>query len=246
MNLKPATKVRTEYNIYCDESCHLENDKIKVMVLGAVWCSVLKKEEIFDRINDIKKRHLLPSSFEIKWNKVSKAKVDFYMDLIDYFFDDDDLHFRALVVPDKTILNHKHFNQTHDHFYYKMYFDLLKVILDPHYSYNIYLDIKDTKSQEKVVELQNILRNTHYDFSRQIVKKFQQVRSHEVALLQITDLLIGAITYTHRNLNTNTAKLALIEKIKKRSGYNLMHSTLYKEDKVNLFIWKGKTVSNDD
>lgn len=246
MNLKPATKARVEYNIYCDESCHLEKDDSKVMVLGAVWCPVLKKTEIFTRINEIKAKHKLSPTFEIKWNKVSKAKVDFYIDLIDYFFDDDDLHFRALVVPDKTILNHSYFNQTHDHFYYKMYFDLLKVILDPHYSYNIYLDIKDTKSQEKVEELQNVLRNTHYDFSRQIVKKIQQVRSHEVALLQITDLLIGAITYTHRNLNSNPAKLAIIDKIKKRSGYNLMHSTLYKEDKVNLFIWKGKTLANNE
>jgi len=25
------------FNVYCDESCHLENDKQKVMVLGAVW-----------------------------------------------------------------------------------------------------------------------------------------------------------------------------------------------------------------
>ena len=25
------------YNIYCDESCHLENDCEKAMVLGAIW-----------------------------------------------------------------------------------------------------------------------------------------------------------------------------------------------------------------
>jgi len=25
------------YNVYCDESCHLENDNQKIMVLGAVW-----------------------------------------------------------------------------------------------------------------------------------------------------------------------------------------------------------------
>jgi len=25
-----------EYNIYCDESCHLENDNIDVMVLSAI------------------------------------------------------------------------------------------------------------------------------------------------------------------------------------------------------------------
>ena len=26
------------YNIYCDESCHLENDDKPVMLLGAIWC----------------------------------------------------------------------------------------------------------------------------------------------------------------------------------------------------------------
>ena len=31
------------FNIYCDESCHLENDREKAMVLGAVWCPVEKK-----------------------------------------------------------------------------------------------------------------------------------------------------------------------------------------------------------
>ena len=28
------------YNVYCDESCHLENDHQKVMTLGAVWCAI--------------------------------------------------------------------------------------------------------------------------------------------------------------------------------------------------------------
>lgn len=27
----------TEYNIYCDESCHLENDRQPIMVLGGMW-----------------------------------------------------------------------------------------------------------------------------------------------------------------------------------------------------------------
>jgi hypothetical protein len=26
-------------NIYCDESCHLENDGINVMGLGGLWCN---------------------------------------------------------------------------------------------------------------------------------------------------------------------------------------------------------------
>ena len=30
------------YNIYCDESCHLEHDHLGVMALGAVWCPAEK------------------------------------------------------------------------------------------------------------------------------------------------------------------------------------------------------------
>ncbi len=31
------------FNIYCDESCHLEHDREKVMVLGAVWCPLIAR-----------------------------------------------------------------------------------------------------------------------------------------------------------------------------------------------------------
>ena len=229
-----------EYNIYCDESCHLENDNINIMVLGAVWCAKEKKSEIFKRIREIKTEFGLAPNFEIKWNKISPAKKDFYLRLVDYFFDDDDIHFRALIVPDKSALNHEKFNQTHDDFYYKMYFDLLKTILTPSNCYNIYIDIKDTRSQCKVLKLTNVLRNNHYDFDKKIINRIQQVKSNEVELLPLADLLIGAIGYHCRGLQTNSAKLAIIKRIQERSKYSLTCSTLYREDKLNLFFWKAR------
>ena len=42
------------FNIYCDESCHLENDGEKVMAIGGVWCPANKKDEIFHRLREIK------------------------------------------------------------------------------------------------------------------------------------------------------------------------------------------------
>jgi hypothetical protein len=228
------------YNIYCDESCHLENDGQNAMVIGAVWCPFFKKKEIFKRLREIKVEHNLPPYFELKWNKVSKGQEAFYTDILNYFFDNSDLHFRVLVVPDKSILNHSLFNQTHDEFYYKMYFDLLKTILEPENAYNIYLDIKDTQGQKKVDKLHDVLCNNHYDFSKTIIRKVQQVRSHEVELIALADFLTGAISYVHRGLNTSETKLKLIEKIKERSGYSLLRSTLYKENKFNIFVWKGK------
>ena len=46
-------------NIYCDESCHLQNDKEPVMVIGAVYCPIEKKEEIFERLYSFKLKHNL-------------------------------------------------------------------------------------------------------------------------------------------------------------------------------------------
>jgi hypothetical protein len=227
------------YNIYCDESCHLENDRQKSMVLGAVWCPLDKTREIAVRLREIKKKHGMPAPFEVKWTKVSPAKTELYLDLIDYFFDNDDLHFRALIVPDKSRLRHDAFpGQDHDTWYYKMYFDMLKVILRPDARYHIYLDIKDTRGHAKVDKLHDVLCNNMYDFSRQVIERLQLVHSHEIEQLQLADLLIGAIAYLSRDLNSSTAKLALIERMRKRSGYTLTKTTLLREEKINLFFWR--------
>ncbi len=228
------------YNVYCDESCHLEKDHQQVMVLGAVWCPLERVREISARLREIKLRHGLPADFEIKWTKVSPAKVQFYLDVMDYFFDDDDLHFRALVIPDKSLLRHAEFGQSHDDFYYKMHFDMLKVLFSPGARYRVYLDIKDTRGAAKVAKLHDVLCNNQYDFSRQIIERVQLVRSYEVEPLQLADLLIGVVSYTNRNLSTSDAKQALVDRMRRRSGYSLTRTTLYREDKVNLFRWHAK------
>jgi hypothetical protein len=209
------------------------------MVLGAVWCPLEKRKEISTRIREIKKRHKLSSSFEMKWSKVSPAKKDFYLDVLDYFFDDDDLHFRALVVPDKSKLRHEAFGQDHDDFYYKMFFTLLKVLLSPQNQYRTYLDIKDTRSADTIQKLREVLSNNMYDFSRTIIERVQTVRSHEVEILQLTDLLIGIVSYANRELKGNAGKEELVARMKLRSGYTLSRTTLLREEKVNLFIWRA-------
>lgn len=224
------------FNIYCDESCHLEHDSQAVMVLGAVWCPLEKTREIASGIRDIKKKHRLPHDFEVKWTKVSRGKQGFYEEVLDYFFDDDDLHFRALIAS-KTSLRHEAYNQTHDDWYYKMYFDMLKVLFNPRAEYRIYLDIKDTRSSDKIRKLHDVLCNDMYDFDQKIITRVQTVRSHEVEQLQIADLLIGAVGYANRNAESSEAKLALVRRIRERSGYSLTKTTLYREEKVNLFRW---------
>lgn len=231
------------YNIYCDESCYMLHDISNVMSLGAIWCPERKTREINLQIREIKKRFGFSNNFEIKWTKVSPARLDFYIALVEYFFENPDLFLRVLVVPDKTKLRHNDFGQNHDEWYYKMYFDMLKIIFDPADTYNIYLDIKDTRSSQKIRKLHDVLCNNFFDFSRDIIRKVQTVRSEELNILQLGDLLIGAITYANRGLSTNTAKLEIINSIRLHSHYRLTGTTLFREKKLNIFVWQAKEVT---
>lgn len=225
------------FNIYCDESCHLEHDNEPVMILGAVWNPLNNARDIAKRLKAIKVKHGLPPTFEMKWIKVSPSKIGFYTDVLDYFFEEKNLHFRALIVKDKSKLRHNAFEQDHDTWYYKMHFNLLKVLLNPHDRYRIYLDLKDTNSNLKVKKLHDVLCNNNYDFQRKVLEKLQTVRSHEVEQLQLADLLIGCVLSANRLNQESCAKRQLVEKMKALSGYELTKKTLVNEKKVNIFSW---------
>jgi hypothetical protein len=226
-------------NLYCDESCHLQNDGHRVMTLGARWCLAEKRREISVRLREIKQQHKIPAATEIKWVKVSPAKADFYRDWIDYFFDDDDLHFRGLVIPDKTVLEHSRYSQTHDDWYYKMLFTLLTVLFKPDQKHRVYIDLKDTHSALKARKLHEVLCTSEYDFDKRIIERVQPVRSDEVELLQLCDLLIGVVGYANRGLTGSPAKMQLVERVKARSSLSLVKSTLLRASKFNLLIWEG-------
>jgi hypothetical protein len=209
------------------------------MVLGGVWCETEYSRDVSDKIRAIKKKHNLPTSFEIKWTKVSPKKVYFYSDLIKYFFEDERLRFRGLLVTDKSKLDHDSFGQSHDEWYYKMYYLLLKYIIRPGNHYRAYIDIKDTDGGWKTKELHDVLANKFYDFQKTHVERIQQIRSHESEILQLSDLLIGAVGYCNRGLTTSEAKISLVEQIQSQADVESMITTSsFGSQKFNLFAWE--------
>lgn len=225
-------------HIYCDESCHLLADRQKSMVLGGVWCLAGKVAEHHRTIAHLKAKHGMPPFFEMKWNSTSPYKLALYREVIDYFFSAPSLGFRAWVVPDKSVLRHQEFQQTHDDWYYKMYFYLLRNMIDPSHRYRVFIDLKDTRGRVKLRKLHEVLGAANYDFSRDIIADMQHVHSHDVALLQMADLLIGAISYHTRGLAGNQTKEALVKLLQDRTGFSLSRSTLPSAKKFNLCVWK--------
>lgn len=215
------------FNLYCDESTHIEGDKFPYMMLSYVSTSYPQLKIHNDKLRDIKRKHFLKG--ELKWSKLSKSQYQCYKEIVEYFFATD-LRFRAVVI-DKSQLDHSRFNQTHNDFYDKMYFQLLVHKLNPNHTYNIYIDIKDTCSYKKARSLKRYLERDYNN-----IRTLQVMRSYESELMQLTDVLMGAINYKLRGLNKVIAKNNLIELIERKCNNSITMSTFKNENKFNLFF----------
>jgi hypothetical protein len=119
-----------------------------------------------------------------------------------------------------------------------MYFYLLRNLISENEKYHIYLDIKDTRSRMKLSKLREILCNAQHDYSGNIIERIQHVHSHDIGLMQLADLIIGAVSYHARNLSSSLAKNELVKLIKDKSGHSLNWNTPSNEPKFNLFFWR--------
>ena len=228
-----------EYYVYCDESCHLVSNDSKYMLIGAVYCPKSKVKKVNEYIEHLKENYNISNKIELKWNKIDKKTEKLYLDIINYFFNNDDLKFRVIVI-DKTKLDHEKYNQTENEFYHKTYYEMLKYIIIPGNSYNIYPDIKDTNSYYYHQVMLDYLRIKMQDTNKKTIKKVQPIRSYEAPILQISDILIGALSYYYRNLSKNSVKLNIINEIKKLYQNDFDTSSYYSNTKFNIFIWRSR------
>ena len=222
MEMQPKT-----FNMYCDESTHLENDGMPYMIIGYVSSAWNQVKIHTQHIMMLRQKHRFKG--EIKWSKLSESNYPFYADLIDYFFATD-LNFRAVIV-NKSQIDNSRENFTYNDFYFRMYYQLLHHKIDMENTYNIYLDVKDTCSYKKINTLKKIL---NYNYGN--IRNLQFIRSHESVLLQLADVLMGALNYHLRDKLVVTAKIKLLDKIKLHTKRPLDYSTPKGVNKFNLFF----------
>lgn len=227
------------YNLFVDESCHLERDRIPVMCVGYIKDPAIKHDVLTSEFTKLKFGY--KALEEIKWNKFSKSRLPFYKALVDLFFHCP-LEFRCVLIKYKDRLKHEDYNQgSHDNYYYKMIYQLLR----PNpvgAQYRVFLDIKDHHGREKLKKMREIFDNTHKGESPYV--HFQHLRSHDNVLFGLTDLFIGAIAYKARcelkAITPNAARMAFINYLEEKAGFLLHESTPVWENKFNIFDHQPK------
>ena len=143
----------------------------------------------------------------------------------------------------KSNLNHEKYNQgSHDLWYYKAYFYLLDAMIGYSEEYRIFIDIKDTCGGTKVKKLQEVLCNNKYDFKHEVIRDIQQIKSNESEILQLTDLIMGAIGFYHNdhysNPHSSQAKKAIVNKLFEKYKTSIIRGTYRGTSKMDIFLWK--------
>lgn len=221
--------------IHCDESRPelFNSDPYKVndnyFLLGGIWVP----KELKDRTKiEIKKlRETYNVNGEIKWKNVSPSKLEFYLSLINYFFNTPELRFRVIVVEYSKVNLKKYHNSDAELGFYKFYYQLIHHWIEPNQCYSIFLDYKKNKRHDRLQELHRVLSNAN---CLSDITNVQGIRSQDSVFIQMADVMMGATGYKYHNLQGSYAKLAVIERIEYFLGKPIARTNAT-EKKFNVF-----------
>lgn len=229
---------RPVLHLYCDESRHLPHDGEPFMLLGLISCPAEKARAYHLELRALCREHGLTDDYELKWTHVRPGKLPFYQAALAWFLDKDDLAFRALLLPDKAQVFQRLPEDSQDMAYYRLYAQLLRSAMEPEGRYRAFLDQKDTRGGEKVRELENLLRLQTDDPASEKILGLQQMQSHEARLLQLTDVLLGAVGAAHGEKPLPAPKQALITQLADAIGSPLSWDTAAFSQKLAVATYR--------
>lgn len=224
-----------EYDIYCDESrSDIFTSKKTLdhfMVIGGLWLETKNRSKFKEELQNLKKQNRCFG--EIKWNKISPAREDFYKKVVDYFFSKgDDLRFRCIVV-DKNKVDLMRYHQADAELsFYKFYYQLLHHWILDFNAYSIYLDTKTYRVKDRISVLRNCLRNANLSSE---IKNVQALPSHELVFIQLTDLFVGAVSASFNQGVMSNVKKNMLVSIEQHLKHKITTPTSRDYPKFNVF-----------
>lgn len=233
--MAPAIPVG-QFDVYCDESRVTSDRRDEFMVIGGLMCPADMKRGIVRKIDEM--RGFYGVQGEFGWKTVCPAKLTFFLALIDMFFSDHDMRFRGVVVS-RTETDFKDDEERFRLIYYQVFNNWL----DRRARYCLFLD-RRVDTQDRVSTLRRCLINTR-QFGES-VRFVEEVESRENDMIQLADVLVGAIGYAWNGRadveGASAAKREVCRAICTHLGARTLnhYKTGPDEEKFNIFHFLGR------
>lgn len=221
------------FEVYCDESGleALSQKKAHLYTaIGGIWMPADYRDIFKEHMNVIKTKHSVFG--ELKWNKISPKFEDLYKDILDYFFQTEQLRFRAILIEADKVDNYSFNNKDIELGFYKFYYQLLHHWIFDFNNYDIFLDLKVNRDRTRLKTLKNSLDNSNLTSG---IKQVQGLPSDQSLGIQLADILTGLTNAKFNKEITSSAKTGLIAHIENTYLGNTIAPTPKWEEKFNVF-----------
>ncbi|MFH1867122.1 MAG: DUF3800 domain-containing protein [Patescibacteria group bacterium] len=219
---------------FLDESGSLSNPKEPFFTVGIIRCSqpyYLQSNILYER----SKRRFYD---ELKFNKLSRINLDFAKFTLDQFLQTKSLGFASYTIDKQGVYFQKTFNSNP----WQAYEDVSIRLLESNISQNeIHIIIADHVTAPKDVRFEvNVKRKINDKLGRLGIAGVARFDSRSNDILQLVDLLIGAVTYdlkfaTHLVSKGDKHKRRFLEYFKEKIGADSFLKGFRKNDDNNSF-----------
>lgn len=223
-----------DFEVYCDEN-HPElfttqKPTADYLMIGSLWLPADLRDDVKAKVWQLREQYSIWG--EIKWRKMGNRSLDFYKALIDLFESyGEQLRFRCIAV-DRRQFNGDWHQGDNELGFYKFYYQALHHWILDFNHYRIFCDVKTNRDLTRLHILKDCLNNANMTAR---VTDIQALPSQQVALIQLTDLLLGmASARLNNSLHDNSPKAQLVNYLEKKLNRRIA-PTHRGENKFNVF-----------
>lgn len=195
------------YTVYCDESRHSGGIGCQFAVIGGLWIQREFRDAISKDLSALKKKAGVGA--ELKWSRVSLKKLVAYKEISDYFWNNQHINYRAIIVDQISVDYSKFHDGDKELGFYKFYYEMLEKWLHTDNDYNILLDFKNNSDLKRLPKLYSVLRN--FGQPRAIsISNLTSIDSSQSNIAQLCDILTGAVAADANGTEVGTPKADMI------------------------------------
>lgn len=207
----------TTHDLFCDESGIDAGPRFH---FGAIRCSPARTHILTDRLFEVRETYGLRA--EMKWTRVSRAMLPAYKAFVKVFLDCPYSRFRLHTVDRGS--QWREFGWDEDERFFKAYYVFLRLTMSLSCRYNIYVDDKPGKRHRwsNVEFAINGAARRDYGLAKRQVRGLSPLDSKQCDLLQVTDIVLGALTSAATSPHKKELARFVNERIRDGSGQKLV------------------------
>jgi predicted MPP superfamily phosphohydrolase len=191
LSIKDYKEIRTPF-VFFDETGSINDRANRYFCLGMIKC--MQPFYLDSRIRDIREKHHFYD--EIKWNAISKSKLNVLAQVVEAIFETKGIYFSSIVINKDNIDFAQAFNNNPYMAYERFTEILIKQSIEDNEILTVIADFVTTpKNIQFEIDVKHYLNE---EMNRLAIGGIHRVDSKGVNLIQVTDLLIGAITYCYK------------------------------------------------